>query len=229
MRKCARIIAETSLIDPRIALNGRLPAPGRDLGRSLGPEDPVPEHFLTDNCDKVQPQRQQIGERGGSLARRRYQRGSVILKGKTWTGRWREDVMGSDGVVRRSTCRPPHRYAGGTAHQETGTSETRTLSDKDQCARLSARSCCDVGRVRGALAYRSAGSTQTVYGASSRIAPEDIYHPNVGVTPLGGDNRGITADVYYHRFEKAPTKDRSERCGNALRHIEHGEEMGLRL
>lgn len=35
------------------------------------------------------------------MARRRYQRGSVILKGKTWIGRWREDVIGIDSAVRR--------------------------------------------------------------------------------------------------------------------------------
>lgn len=52
-------------------------------------------------CDTFSPQGQQIGERGGSLARRRYQRGSVILKGKTWIGRWREDVIGIDSAVRR--------------------------------------------------------------------------------------------------------------------------------
>lgn len=53
------------------------------------------------DCDTFSPRGQQIGERGGCLARRRYQRGSVILKGKTWVGRWREDVMGADSVVRR--------------------------------------------------------------------------------------------------------------------------------
>lgn len=53
------------------------------------------------DCDTFSPRGQQIGERGGCLARRRYQRGSVILKGKTWVGRWREDVIGADSVVRR--------------------------------------------------------------------------------------------------------------------------------
>lgn len=52
-------------------------------------------------CDTFSPQGQQIGERGGCLARRRYQRGSVILKGKAWVGRWREDVIGADSIVRR--------------------------------------------------------------------------------------------------------------------------------
>jgi integrase len=35
------------------------------------------------------------------LARRRYQNGRVFLKGKTWMGRWREDVVCSSGHVRR--------------------------------------------------------------------------------------------------------------------------------
>ena len=36
------------------------------------------------------------------MARRRYQKGSVILRERTWVGRWREDVIGADGVVRRT-------------------------------------------------------------------------------------------------------------------------------
>jgi len=38
---------------------------------------------------------------GGSLARRRYQRGNVERRGDRWIGRWREDIIGNDGVVRR--------------------------------------------------------------------------------------------------------------------------------
>lgn len=38
------------------------------------------------------------------MARRRYQKGRVVLRGKAhpvWVGRWREDVIGADGVTRR--------------------------------------------------------------------------------------------------------------------------------
>jgi len=38
------------------------------------------------------------------MARRRYQRGSVFLRGKknqVWVGRWREDVLGADGSAKR--------------------------------------------------------------------------------------------------------------------------------
>jgi integrase len=35
------------------------------------------------------------------LARRRYQRGNVERRGDRWVGRWREDIIGDDGVVRR--------------------------------------------------------------------------------------------------------------------------------
>ena len=38
------------------------------------------------------------------MARKRYQRGRVFLRGKAnlvWIGRWREDVIGADGVTRR--------------------------------------------------------------------------------------------------------------------------------
>ena len=35
------------------------------------------------------------------MARRRYQRGSLKLVGSSWIGRWREDIIGSDGRLRR--------------------------------------------------------------------------------------------------------------------------------
>jgi integrase len=52
------------------------------------------------NTLRVQGQRS-IDEQGGSLARRRYQVGSVMQRGDNWIGRWREDVVGPDGSVRR--------------------------------------------------------------------------------------------------------------------------------
>jgi integrase len=42
---------------------------------------------------------QRIGDQ--SLARRRYQKGSVKLIGGKWRGRWREDVVLADGTVKR--------------------------------------------------------------------------------------------------------------------------------
>jgi integrase len=58
----------------------------------------------TTNCDRLPGRGQKIGERGGGLARRRYQRGRVFLRNKkgreVWVGRWREDEI-SDGVIRR--------------------------------------------------------------------------------------------------------------------------------
>jgi hypothetical protein len=53
------------------------------------------------NCDSLPSRGQQVDERGGCLARRRYQKGSVFLKRKTWMGRWWDDVIDSDGSVRR--------------------------------------------------------------------------------------------------------------------------------
>src|SRR5579885_3176266 len=47
---------------------------------------------------------QRFDGQGESMARRRYQKGRLILRGKTnpvWVGRWREDVIGADGVTRR--------------------------------------------------------------------------------------------------------------------------------
>jgi integrase len=43
-------------------------------------------------------------ETGGSMARRRYQKGRVFLRGRkepVWVGRWREDMVRADGSVRR--------------------------------------------------------------------------------------------------------------------------------
>jgi hypothetical protein len=42
-----------------------------------------------------------VSERGGArLARRRYQRGSLILKGGKWFGRWREDEIRDGRLLR---------------------------------------------------------------------------------------------------------------------------------
>ena len=49
----------------------------------------------------MRAQGQQIGERGEvKLARRRFQRGSLFLRGDGWVLRWREDVI-EDGSLRR--------------------------------------------------------------------------------------------------------------------------------
>ena len=58
--------------------------------------------LLPSSQSKVSRQVQWPGEHeGGSLARRRYQRGNVERRGDRWVGRWREDIIGDDGVVRR--------------------------------------------------------------------------------------------------------------------------------
>jgi Phage integrase family/Phage integrase, N-terminal SAM-like domain len=47
---------------------------------------------------------QRFDGQGESMARRRYQKGRVVLRGKAhpvWVGRWREDVIGTDGITRR--------------------------------------------------------------------------------------------------------------------------------
>jgi hypothetical protein len=45
--------------------------------------------------------RGRAGERGGSVARRRYQRGQLIREGSNWLGRWREDIVLASGAVKR--------------------------------------------------------------------------------------------------------------------------------
>lgn len=55
------------------------------------------------SCATLPAQGQLIGERGGKLARRRFQKGTVFLRGKksqVWVGRWREDVI-ENGRIRR--------------------------------------------------------------------------------------------------------------------------------
>jgi integrase len=48
----------------------------------------------------LRAQGQQIGEQGGKLARRRFQRGSLFQRGCSWVLRWREDVI-ENGKLRR--------------------------------------------------------------------------------------------------------------------------------
>ena len=72
---------------------------------SVKPEDEHDsEDLRTGNCDRLPARGQKIGERGGGLARRRYQQGRLFLRGKknpVWVGRWREDEI-NDGCIRRA-------------------------------------------------------------------------------------------------------------------------------
>lgn len=90
------------------------PGPGRGVVGSVGTRIPVEPSRrasrpgdsgaqITTKCATLRARGQRIGERGGSLARRRFQKGRVFLRGKkkqVWVGRWREDVI-EDGRVRR--------------------------------------------------------------------------------------------------------------------------------
>src|SRR6266852_9758526 len=53
--------------------------------------------------DTLSDRGQRTTSQGGSLARKRYQTGSVFLRGENpvWIGRYREDVIGPDGKVFR--------------------------------------------------------------------------------------------------------------------------------
>src|SRR5215472_17155720 len=48
----------------------------------------------------VSTQGQYVNGQGGSLARRRFQHGQLLLLGEKWFGRWREDRI-ENGQVRR--------------------------------------------------------------------------------------------------------------------------------
>ena len=56
-------------------------------------------------CDTVAPRGQRvIGQKGASMARRRYQAGCLFVRGKrrkVWVAQWREDVIQSNGSVHR--------------------------------------------------------------------------------------------------------------------------------
>src|SRR5215470_1796782 len=55
------------------------------------------------DVDSPQPM-ESSGLKGDSMARRRYQRGSLILRGEVWYGRWWEDFFGPEGRRRKYVC-----------------------------------------------------------------------------------------------------------------------------
>jgi integrase len=60
----------------------------------------VPSNYdFSEAAVRMPPPIESASERG-SMARRRYQEGQLFLRGKTWYGRWREDVV-VDGTVKR--------------------------------------------------------------------------------------------------------------------------------
>ena len=91
-------------------------SPGRYelfVGSAEGFHPPVMRRVQESNgtqaslCEEPGQANIRLGQRttsqGGSLARKRYQTGSVFLRGKSpvWIGRYREDVIGTDGRVVR--------------------------------------------------------------------------------------------------------------------------------
>jgi len=89
----------------------------KDVRSKAGLDETIPPSFLllnTDNYEQSLCEQKDRGrladqgqENGGprrSVARRRYQTGTLKLRGKkqkVWTLRWREDVIDSDGTVQR--------------------------------------------------------------------------------------------------------------------------------
>lgn len=60
----------------------------------------------TPNCVTLPAEGQYVNGRGGNpLARRRYQEGTLELRGNVWTVRFREDMLGPDGSTRRKEVR----------------------------------------------------------------------------------------------------------------------------
>jgi integrase len=75
--------------------------------RIIGPGDlPVSGVLSTYNCVSVPVREQHVnGQRGEPLARRRYQGGTLELRGGNWTVRFREDIRQADGSVARVEVR----------------------------------------------------------------------------------------------------------------------------
>lgn len=55
----------------------------------------------TTNYATLSRQEERVGGPKGNMARKRYQKGSIRLRGDRWTLRWREDVVLADGTVKR--------------------------------------------------------------------------------------------------------------------------------
>jgi integrase len=93
-------------LDSSAVIRANLCVPLPDVtqcGSSSASETATPGVLSTTNYVNLPGQGQQIGERGGYLARRRFQKGRVFLRGKknpVWVGRWREDLI-ENGRIRR--------------------------------------------------------------------------------------------------------------------------------
>src|SRR6266481_3855439 len=72
----------------------------RPVESGTGTKDSLSERASRDTLSDLG---QRTTSQGASLARKRYQTGSVFLRGKNqvWIGRYREDVIGANGKVLR--------------------------------------------------------------------------------------------------------------------------------
>jgi integrase len=81
-------------VSERQELAAIIPAPAREFR-------PFELRDLPPACTVSTGTTESSGPKGGSMARRRYQKGCVILRGDVWYGRYRDDVIGQDGKVTR--------------------------------------------------------------------------------------------------------------------------------
>src|SRR6516164_4510073 len=78
-------------------------------------------------CDSVSGQGQYVnGQQGGSLARRRFQKGQLLLLGESWFGRWREDRIENQQVRRIRV----QEYLGSKKDYPTRRLAERALNDR---------------------------------------------------------------------------------------------------
>ena len=71
-----------------------IPGPSREFY-------PFELHDFPSACTVSTGTTESSGLKGGSMTRKRYQKGCVILRGDVWYGRYRDDVIGQDSKVTR--------------------------------------------------------------------------------------------------------------------------------
>lgn len=171
-------------------------------------------------------QGQQIGEQGGPLlARRRYQNGSLFLRGGSWVLRWREDVI-ENGAVRRiyrsEVLGDKSEYP--TRRLALRAAERSPLGCEQ--SKLSRASDSDLSTVCRTLAIDGAPTTQTINPSDDSFAYRKVPHSVFGRSLLERYKRGAGPDV--HRWYQDRSENRSKHLRHTSNHVEVCTGLGLR-
>ena len=141
------------------------------------------------------------------MARKRFQRGSVYLCGKTpmWYGRYREDIIGDDGErkrIRRNVLLGSKKRIPYPAARRT---RPGPAALPNQRSRLSSFTRGDRCRVRGEVEGTSAFPAQTIHEESRRVAPRGVHNSSARnrLDDLGVENQQMFVG---HLSEKVSRK-----------------------